>query len=407
MTTPLDHEPMPGDGTVPYMSTLVDRLYQRLPEVYRTMDAAGFDWPLKRYLAGMLATAGSVDNTFDAIRGDFPIGPADPQPWALSADEFAVWQSNRLNRPSALGDPSQADPRWLPWMAQLVGAPLDPGSSIQEQRDTIAFATSGWRGGTRQAIADAARTALTGSMYAQVVSHVLPSDNGGLDPGGVWDITIITRSSETPDPTAVLNAVLRKGVKPAGAVLHHATYGASWAQVEAVYPTWSDWNAATWSQIEQAGLAYIANPANLLTSNPSFETNATGWTSLANSSTARVLGGVDGLGMGRIAASASGTIGTISPEAPITSGNARVSLSIRPTVTRDAELVTEFRDSGHAMLSSFTDSFPATPANQWTRLSGLHAVPASTAYVRITIRLLSMASGEHFDIDAVDIRRTT
>jgi hypothetical protein len=407
MTTPLDHEPLPGDSTVPYMSILADRLYQRLPEVYRTMDANNSDWPLKRYLGGMLATAGAIGDTFTQIRGDFPIGPAAPAPWALSADELAIWQANRVNRPSALGDPGQADPRWLPWMAQLVGAPLDPGASVQEQRDTIAFATSGWRGGTRQAIADAARTALTGSMYAQVVPHVVPSDNGGLDTGGVWDITIITRSSETPDPGAVLDAVLRKGVKPAGAVLHHATYGASWAQIEAVYPTWADWNAATWAQIEQAGLAYAVNPSNLLTSNPSFETDATGWTALADSSVARVLGGVDGLGMGRIAASASGTIGATSPEASITSGNARVSLSIRPTAARDAELVTEFRDSGHAALSSVTDSFTAVPAGQWMRLDGLHAVPASTAYARITIRLLSMASGEHFDIDAVDIRRTT
>ena len=407
MTTPLDHEPMPGDGTVPYMSTLVNRLYRRLPEVYRTMDGANSDWPLKRYLAGMLSTAGAIDDTFTAIRGDFPIGPATPQPSALTADELALWVSNRVNRPSALGDPNQADPAWLPWLAQLVGAPLPAGASVQEQRDTIAFATSGWRGGTRQAIADAARTALTGSMYAQVAPHTVPTDSGGVQAGSVWDITIITRDSETPDPTAVLDAVLRKGVKPAGAVLHHASYSSSWAQIEAVFPTWADWNAATWSQIEQAGLSYVANPNNLLTSNSSFEVDASGWTSLANSSTARVLGGVDGLGMGRVAASASGTIGTISPEAPITSGNARVSLSIRPTAIRNAELVTEFRDSGHATLSSVTDTFTANPANQWTRLVGLHAVPASTAYVRITIRLLSMASGEHFDIDAVDIRRTT
>lgn len=407
MTTPLDHEPMPGDGTVPYMSTLVDRLYRRLPEVYRTMDASNSDWPLKRYLGGLLSTAGAIEDTFTAIRGDFPIGPASPQPWALPPDELAAWVSSRLNRPSALGDPAQANSAWLPWLAQLVGAPLDPGATEQEQRDTIAFATSGWRGGTRQAIADAARTALTGSMYAQVVPHTIPTDSGGVQAGGVWDITIVTRDSETPDPGAVLDAVLRKGVKPAGAVLHHASYGASWAQIEAVFPTWSDWNAATWAQIQQAGLAYVVNPSNLLTSNPSFETNATGWTSLTNSSTARVLGGVDGVGMGRIAASASGTIGTISPEAPITSGNARVSLSVRPTAVRDAELVTEFRDSGHATLSSVTDSFTALPANQWTRLDGLHAVPASTAFVRITIRLLSMANGEHFDIDAVDIRRTT
>lgn len=253
MTTPLPHEPMPGDGLVPHMSVLVDRLYQRLPEVHRTFDATASDWPLKRYLGGVLTTAGVVDDTIELIRGERPIGPATPEPWALPPDELEQWRENRRSRPSALGDPDQADAAWLPWLAQLVGAVLDPAASEAERRDTIRFATSGWRGGTRGAIADAARTALTGSRYALVLPHKKRVGSVVTD-GTVWDITIVTRTSETPDPGAVLGAVLRKGVKPAGAVLYHQPYEASWDAVEAAYPTWDQRDVRTWTQIEETGL---------------------------------------------------------------------------------------------------------------------------------------------------------
>jgi hypothetical protein len=253
MTTPLSSEPMPGDGQVPEMSTLADRLYQRLPDVYRTFDAIDSTWLFKRFIAGVLKVAGQLDDAIEAIDGDRPIGPDTPEPWALPPDELEAWRAERRNRPSALGDPEQAELAWLPWLAQLVGATLDPSASESEQRDTVRYATSGWRGGTRQAIADAARSALTGSQYARVMPHTTVS-GGLLAPGTAWDITIVTRSSETPDPGAVLGAVLRKGVKPAGAVLHHHPYAASWTAVTTAYPTWADRNGKSWRTIEETGI---------------------------------------------------------------------------------------------------------------------------------------------------------
>ncbi|HZA72083.1 MAG TPA: phage tail protein [Propionibacteriaceae bacterium] len=253
MTTPLTSEPLPGDGQVPHMSTLADRLYARLPEVYRTMDARDSTWVFKRYIAGLLAMAGQLDGTVDAIDGERPIGPATPEPWALPPDELEVWRATRRNRPSALADPEQAEASWLPWLAQLVGAVLDPAATEAEQRDTIRYATSGWRGGTRSAIADAARSALTGTRYVVIAPHTKP-DAGVLIDGTAWDITIVTRASETPDPGAVLGAVLRKGVKPAGAVLWHYPYTATWTQVTAEYPTWADRIGVTWREIKETGL---------------------------------------------------------------------------------------------------------------------------------------------------------
>lgn len=254
MTTPLAHEPMPGDGTVPFMSSLVDRLYHRLPEVFRTMDAVDLTWVLKRYLGGVLSPAADIDDMVIAITGDQPVGPAIPEPWGLPADELANWRGNRVTRPSALGDPDQANAAWLPWLAQMVGARLDPGASEEEKRDTIRFATSGWRAGTRAAIIDAARSALTGTKLASLYPHTKVTGGGDLEAGTPWDITIVTKTSETPDPDIVLGAILRKGVKPAGAVLWHKSYGTDWATLESLRPTWADWDGATWTEIEETGL---------------------------------------------------------------------------------------------------------------------------------------------------------
>lgn len=253
MTTPLASEPMPGDGQVPYMSTLADRLYQRLPEIYRTMDALDGGWPFKRYIAGMLAVAGQIDDTIEAIEGERPIGPASPEPWALAADDLENWRAARQSRPSALADPEQADAAWLPWLAQLVGAVLDPAASEAEQRDTIRYATSGWRGGTRSAIADAARSALTGTKQVSVLVHTKVV-GGDIAAGTAWDITIVTKTSETPDVNAVLGAVLRKGVKPAGSVLWHKAFAASWDAVTAAYNTWDSREGKSWTTIEETGL---------------------------------------------------------------------------------------------------------------------------------------------------------
>jgi hypothetical protein len=253
MTTPLDSEPMPGDGQVPQMSVLADRLYSRLPEVYRTMDARDSTWPLKRYIAGMLTVAGQLDDTTEAIDGERPVGPAQPEPWALHPDELDAWRAARRSRPSALGDPQQAEAAWLPWLAQLVGAVLDPAATEAERRDTIQYATSGWRGGTRSAIADAARSALTGTKFVRVLVHTKVVGSAPAD-GTPWEITIVTRTSETPDPDAVLGAVLRKGVKPAGAVLYHYPFAVSWAQRAAAYPTWASRLGVSWTQLQEAGL---------------------------------------------------------------------------------------------------------------------------------------------------------
>jgi hypothetical protein len=153
---------------------------------------------------------------------------------------------------SALVTPELADDAWLPWLAQLVGVRLNVGLDRQARVDSIRYASAGWRGGTKAAVADAARSALTGTKFVAVYDH---STEAGIGAGGPWDVLLITRLTETPDVSAVLAAVVAKKAKPAGVMLHHVAYNATWAQIVAAYPTWAALAAAgSWAVIEEAGL---------------------------------------------------------------------------------------------------------------------------------------------------------
>lgn len=399
-------EPIP-----PAVSTFADRLYGRLPEVYRRMDVTQA-WLLKRYINSATYTAGQAETLVERIRGSRPAGPASPVPWGLvNDDELARWAQARTTRPSELGDPQLADAAWLPWLASLVGAQLDPAATLAEQRDTIQFATSGWRAGTRGAIADAARSALEGSRYATVMVHTKVTA-GALVAGSMWDITIVTRASETPDPAAVLGAVVRKGVKPAGAVLWTHTYAAGWDTVEAMYPTWTDWEAATWTEIEEAGLTYADAPDNLAV-NPSFETSTTGWTAAGGAAVSQQLGGIDAPHVGRLTSGNAATAATLASTALIAGINDdrtyHLSMSVKPHVALPgtAALEVDWHNAGGTLLS--TTSVAATAPNgvgAWSRPLSLHLAPTGATQARIRFKAGALPVAEYVDLDAVLFRLT-
>jgi hypothetical protein len=369
-------------------------------------------WLLKRYIDGATTTAGQVEDLVERIRGSRPAGPAAPLPWGLVNDaELDRWVQARTTHPSELGDPQLANEAWLPWLASLVGARLDPAATLAERRDTIQFATSGWRAGTRAAIADAARSALDGSRYATVMVHTRVTA-GALVAGSMWDITVVTRASETPDPAAVLGAVERKGVRPAGAVLWTHTFAAGWDTVEALYPTWADWELATWTQIEEAGLTYADAPDNLAP-NPSFEDGTTGWTAAGDAAVTQETGGLDAPHLGRLTSGNAASVATLATIALIAGINDdrtyHLSMSLKPHIELPAEaaLEVDWHDAGSVLIST-TNAAALTPngVGEWSRPLSLHLAPVGATQARIRLVAGALPVGEYVDVDAILFRLT-
>lgn len=408
MTTP---EPTAANGLAPVMSTFVDRLYGRLPRIYRVLDAQN-DYQFKRYLGGALRFGGEIDDVIETFRGARPVGPRHPEPWDMDADDLERWREARETRLSLLTDPESAPPEYLPWMAQLVGAFLPAAASLAERRDIVGGA--GYRAGTRSAIAEAARSALTGSRYVDV----LPHQAGGIA-GTIWDITIRTRSTETPDPAAVLATVIRKGAKPAGAKLHHATFGTSWDKIEALFPTWEDWEAHTWDEIEEAGVTYADVPENILAAfNPSFETSVAPWVprvfggGTIPTLTYRADSGIDGASSGRL--TMVGTTGGMQLSTPIIA-DARilpgreyvVGISGRPSVAMTARFDVEWLTGAGAAISTTTVAAGSLAPGEWNRgvLTTRHLAPATAARARMNVVITPPpAAGAYVDFDAALFR---
>jgi hypothetical protein len=384
----------------PEVNSFAQRCFDRLPEAYRGFDATS-GYPLRLYLDAITQLPGDIQVVIDRITGQRPVGPALPEPWSLHPDSLESYRANRVLRRSELGDPVTADAAWLPWLVQMVGGELDPSASVAEQRDTIRYATSGWLAGTRASIEYAARTALTGSQYAKCVPHVLADGS----PGGPWDVVIITRGSETPDPAAVLGAVLRKGVKPAGVVLRHRTVEASWNILEASRPPWALWEVdslgvVTWNRLAETGLSYASVPGNLVP-NASYEADTTLWTAGANTTKAWLAGGVDGVGQCRLTATASGQVSVASNTFAVTAGHDyRTACSVKPTVTRVGRLIITY-SSGPPT----TGPTVGLTAGVWTRLPQLvGTAPVGATTASVSLQVDALAAAETVLVDAWDAR---
>jgi hypothetical protein len=216
----------------PVVHWFTQRVYDSLPEALRSPDG-DLGWPLLRYLALVLDQAGEFADTAAAI------------------DYVPLDEGGAAGDVSLLVDPDNAPASWLPWMAQLVGVRLDPALSEAARRDAIRFAPAGWRAGSRGALADAARSALTGTRNVRVYDH---TDAGSdLGAAGMWHVAVATLAAETPSAQAVLDAINAQHAVPAGVWLHHRPYTASWAQIQSAHPTWATRNGLTWTQLQETG----------------------------------------------------------------------------------------------------------------------------------------------------------
>jgi hypothetical protein len=216
--------------TEPIFDESTERTYDRLPGVYKFEDT-NHDWTMKRYLSGACKALFELDTLITRFRYTPP--------------EDGYLEEVDLH--SDLVDPVTADASWLPWLSQLVGVHSEQLLTEAAQRDRIAQAFDGARPGTKSAIIQAAQTVLTGTKTVYV--YQFSNDTSGINGGTEWEILILTLSDETAGD--VIAAVTNLGAKPAGVKLYHDNYGADWDTVEANLPTWDDWEATTWQDLEQ------------------------------------------------------------------------------------------------------------------------------------------------------------
>lgn len=111
---------------------------------------------------------------------------------------------------SQVMDPDRC-PGWaLPWLAQFAGVRLTASMPESEQRARITSPPAFERG-TRAAMRAAATPYLTGTQQVRIIER----------DGGAYNVTVITSTSETPDPAVVEAAV--RAQKPAGLLLTYLT----------------------------------------------------------------------------------------------------------------------------------------------------------------------------------------
>lgn len=109
---------------------------------------------------------------------------------------------------SAVLDPDRA-PVWaLPWLGNFVGVTLPPGLTEAQQRARLVNPPA-FNRGTFDGLVAAVRQTITGTGYVFALERQ----------GSPYRITVVTRTSETPDPGGTL--VAAKSQKPAGLVLTH------------------------------------------------------------------------------------------------------------------------------------------------------------------------------------------
>jgi hypothetical protein len=197
-------------------SAFVEQLYASLPEYLQRLDTP--DQVLKRFLS---------------IEGDVGAGVV------LDLVERLDGATNPAGV-SALLDATQADPAWLPWLAQLRGVRLRPSMTVAQQRVTIATAAGGLTGGSSPSIAAAAGTVLTGTKRVLV----LPGSVAVKGDGQWYDILVLTRPEETPDSSLVIPAIIAADAKPAGTVLHWSQNIANYAHLRDIHGTYTQLEAA-------------------------------------------------------------------------------------------------------------------------------------------------------------------
>jgi hypothetical protein len=140
-------------------------------------------------------------------------------------------------------DVSRCPPEALAWLGQFAGVRIPPAlSSVDDQRAWVA-STDGFKRGTRDAMVGAAVATLTGNKTLVFRERDGAAHGWPAAPEYAYVLTAYSYASETPNPTATLNALLAQ--KPGGIVLfYNAVTMQDYAKVTATYATYAAVKAA-------------------------------------------------------------------------------------------------------------------------------------------------------------------
>jgi len=260
--------------TEPTYSTTTERLYKRLPEIYRILDGttntyentADVDYPFKTWLSGVIDQLGDIDTTVERLkyvphelRDEYKSAVNTyntyERPAGLEDEDYGFLP---LNETSDLFDGRTANEEWLPWLGKLIGVKADPQESNAVKRDKVIFAYEGFKAGSKQSMGNAVKEVLSGSKFTRIFDHSTIV-SGILTPSeSEWDVVIMTKTPETPEGFDLAATVIAKGAKPAGVVLYYLAYTITWDALESALANWTAIEATlNWDTLETSGAETI------------------------------------------------------------------------------------------------------------------------------------------------------
>lgn len=245
----------------PIYSVTTERVYARLPEIYRTLDIQN-NWQFKKYISSIADQLNDVDVL--SARLDY-IAPELRKEWYASGNN-----ENTYVRPAGIENPAigfapiyetsdlldarTADVDWLPYLCQLVGIDLNIFPTVDERRDAVINSFTGYRAGSREALEASVVSLLTGTKYSRVYPQYKSTGGSSFEQGTQWDVLIITRPEESPASSVIIDKIIREGAKPAGVVIYHLAYALVWSVIESTFSTWTQIEAfESWSDLESRG----------------------------------------------------------------------------------------------------------------------------------------------------------
>jgi hypothetical protein len=129
---------------------------------------------------------------------------------------------------SSIVDLARVPDAAIPWLGQFVGVEVDTNLSITSQKEQI-LAHLGWQRGTRASMIAAAQQYLTGNKLVTFQERDTSA----------YHLLVVTYTSETPDQSAVLAALISQ--KPAGIVMvYEVRPGQSYQQLRDTHTDYLD-----------------------------------------------------------------------------------------------------------------------------------------------------------------------